>query len=561
MESETGIVRGEESGHTFYGDMGRYAQLINPPVEHRSPPDPTWTFRFDPPAPLKIRLADLDHWVSAVDFSGDQAVIGRARGRFGSPIVAFDADGNGRTDLFMPSGVVGTAGVRDALLLNRGDGTFEDVTLRLGLAKERASLGAAAGDFDADGRVDLFLTGIGDNRLFHNEGPHGFKDITKAAGIANPPALSLTARWLDLDQDGDLDLYVINFTGIDHLDLAFTDRTPPGFPNAAYRNDGKPKAVAGLPQSEWAPPAVANDPKRASAGMSIAFTPWKGSEAVLGGQTAHTGLAVLDLDDDRDLDLILSAEGVSPEAILNDRLDRYRLAQWKGIEPHAGDGGLLVTDLDQDGHADLVTLGLGSQVKCWRNQTRRIGAELTLAFAQWPSTVGAWRAALAADLDLDGQPDLLGLPWSSSKPIPEGAHNDGQRLSAMTLPIVGSDDSAPQKLKGVALADLIGDPLPDLVLINDGDGPRVAHNRGNGHHWLSLRLGGRWATWGRLRSNPHGIGARVWIQGPGLNVRYDATTTDTGLAQSVVPITLGLGESTQAPVMWLFAGRVPTNRK
>jgi hypothetical protein len=285
----------EEFNTRYYGDMGRYAQLINPTVEPRSPAIPTWPVRFDSPVPLKIRLADLDHWVSAVDFTGALTVVGRARGRFGSPIVAFDADGDGRTDLFLPSAVVGTAGVRDALLLNRGDGTFEDMTLRLGLAKERASLGAAAGDFDADGRVDLFLTGIGDNRLFHNDGPNGFRDVTKAAGITNPPALSLTARWLDLDQDGDLDLYVINFTGIDHLDQAFTDHTPPGFSNAAYRNDGKPKPVAGLPQGDWAPPAVAKDPQRASSGMSIAFTPWKGSEAILGGDSAHTGLAVLDL--------------------------------------------------------------------------------------------------------------------------------------------------------------------------------------------------------------------------------------------------------------------------
>ena len=85
------------------------------------------------------------------------------------------------------------------------------------------------------------------------------------------------------------------------------------------------------------------------------------------------------------------------------------LAQCKGIEQPAGAGGLLVTDLDQDGHADLVTLDLGSNVRCWRNQTRRDGADLTLAFAQWPSNIGDWRTALAADLDLDGQPDLLGL--------------------------------------------------------------------------------------------------------------------------------------------------------
>ena len=135
--------------------------------------------------------------------------------------------------------------------------------------------------------------------------------------------------------------------------------------------------------------------------------------------------------------------------------------------------------------------------------------------------------------------------------MPEAAHNDGRRLSAMTLPIV-ADDSAPQQRQGMTLADLIGDPLPDLVAIKDGEGPRVAQNRGNGHHWLSLRLGGRWAAWGRLRSNPHGIGARVWLEGPGLNVYYDATTTEAGLAQSVIPITLGLGKSQSASVVRLL---------
>jgi hypothetical protein len=176
---------------------------------------------------------------------------------------------------------------------------------------------------------------------------------------------------------------------------------------------------------------------------------------------------------------------------------------------------------------------------------------LTLAFDPWPTNVGDWRTALAADLDLDGKPDLLGLAWSNARAIPMGARNDGRRLSAMALPIV-ADDSAPQQRQGMTLADLIGDPLPDLVLIKDGESPRVAQNRGNGHHWLSLRLSGRWSTWRRLRSNPHGIGARIWLQGPGLNVCYDATTPEAGLAQSVIPITLGLGASESAPVMRLL---------
>ncbi len=99
------------------------------------------------------------------------------------------------------------------------------------------------------------------------------------------------------------------------------------------------------------------------------------------------------------------------------------------------------------------------------------------------------------------------------------------------------------------MADLIGDPLPDLVLIKDGDAPRLAHNRGNGHHWLAVRPAGRWASWGRLRSNPHGIGARIRLRGPGLDVFHDAGVPEAGLGQSCTPITLGLGTQDSAAVV------------
>ncbi|MFI5458740.1 MAG: CRTAC1 family protein [Isosphaerales bacterium] len=478
------------------------------------------------------------------------AVVGRARARFGAPIAAFDADGDGSTDLFLAAAVVGPQGVRDALLLNRGGGAFEDATRRLGLPADRASVGVAAGDFDADGQVDLFLTGVGDNRLYHNRGPKGFVDVTKTAGVSGPPALSLTARWLDLDQDGDLDLYVVNYTGVEHVELAFREKAPPGLANSVFRNDGKPTPVPGQPPSYSVPRAMAPDTVQSSSGLSIAMTPWTGSDALVGGDLAHTGLAMLDLDDDRDLDLVLSAEGAAPRAILNDRLGRFHSIELKEIEPRAADSGLLATDFDQDGRPDLVALDTASGVSTWKNQTRRDGAAVTVAFKRWPANVGDWRTALATDLDLDGWPDLLGLPGLNALPIPEWARNDGQRLSVSPVPL-GPDDSASRTLQAITLAELVGDALPDLILIKDGEGPRLARNLGNGHHWLALSLSGRWYPPGRLRTNPHGIGARIWLQGPGLNISSEATTPDAGLAQSLVPITLGLGRIESAAVLRL----------
>ena len=91
---------------------------------------------------------------------------------------------------------------------------------------DHASLGVAAADFDADRHIDLFLTGVGDNRLLRNRDGKTFEDISTTLKSIGPPALSLMARWLDLDQDGDLDLYVVNYCAAEHADKAFhIDRT------------------------------------------------------------------------------------------------------------------------------------------------------------------------------------------------------------------------------------------------------------------------------------------------------------------------------------------------
>ena len=75
-----------------------------------------------------------------------------------------------------------------------------------------------------------------------------FEDVTSRSGIAGPPAVSLTARWLDLDQDGDLDLYVVNHASAQESGACFGGGSPAGLPNAAYRNDGKPPAIPGRPR-------------------------------------------------------------------------------------------------------------------------------------------------------------------------------------------------------------------------------------------------------------------------------------------------------------------------
>jgi Flp pilus assembly protein TadD len=538
------------SAAKIYGEMGRYATVINPGPQHvpaaEAPPVPP---RFEPARPIDVKLQQGDRWATADDFKGDRAVIGRVRARYGAAASVDDINGDGKPDIYLTSSVVGSKGLRDALLLNKGDGSFEDATAALGLPLDQASLGVAAADFDADRRIDLFLTGAGKNRLLHNRDGKSFDDLTSTLKAGGPPAISLTARWVDLDQDGDLDLYVVNYCSSDYSSKAFVpgQAPPPGVACSVYRNDGKPEPITGSPAPAWAPLAVAWENVKAKGGLSLALVPWTGVEPLLGGKNAHTGVGVLDIDGDRDLDLMLSADGAPPVAILNDRLGNFHDVVLKDVTSLESVSGILVTDLDQDGKPDLVAPSPGKRLQALRNATERTSAaENKIRFEPFATRATDWRYAAAADLDLDGLPDLAGLRSVDASPAPGQsgsllwARNEGrQRLGSSELAVALETPG----VEGLALADLAGDPLPDLLLVRNGAAPALARNLGNGNHWLSLQLGGHWRVKPELmRTNSHAIGTRVVVEGQGVQITYDHTTPDSGLAQSIGPVVLGLGK-------------------
>jgi tetratricopeptide (TPR) repeat protein len=540
-----------------YGEMGRYAMIISPMPRQPAGEASSVTPKFEPSQPLKVKMAEGDRWAGAGDFQGDRAVLGRARARFGAAVSTFDANGDGKPDLYLPAAVVGAKGPRDALLINKGDGTFEDASAAFGLPADLVSLGAAAADFDADRHVDLFLTGVGKNRLLRNKDGKSFEDLTASLKGPGPAALSLMARWMDLDQDGDLDLYVVNYCAAEHAARAFLPDAPPppGVPNTVFRNDGQPEAIPGAPAPAWAPLAVAWENVKSKSGLSLALVPWTGMEPLLGGEAPHTGIAALDLEGDRDLDLVLTADGLPPVAVLNDRLGNFHETTMKDVTSLDAVSGLLVTDLDRDGRADLAAPSTGGRLVALRNTTERAKAdEIKITWEPFPVNADRWHEAAAGDLDLDGTPDLVGLAASASKDgaeqgmRPAWARNEGKRLSAREWPVTLETPG----VVGFTLADLAGDPLPDLLVVRSGEAPALARNLGNGHHWLALQLGGHWRVKPELmRTNSHAIGTRVVVEGQGLGITYDHTTPESGLAQSIGPVVLGLGPREAADLVHL----------
>ncbi|MFM7131537.1 MAG: FG-GAP repeat domain-containing protein, partial [bacterium] len=165
-----------ETAETFYGEMGKYARIINPPdasgrsqagkVEAK-PENPS----FRELKLLDITLAAGTRWATAADFAEPERANLRAiRQRFGVSMAVADFNGDGKLDIYACSAMITQKGLRDVLLMNLGGGRFVDESEKWGVPTDFSSTGVALADFDADRQMDILLTGQRENRLMRNTG-------------------------------------------------------------------------------------------------------------------------------------------------------------------------------------------------------------------------------------------------------------------------------------------------------------------------------------------------------------------------------------------------------
>ena len=176
-------------------------------------------------------------------------------------VAVIDYDNDGWMDIYFVNGAELPAMKKTSpkfwnrLYRNNRDGTFDDVTEKAGVKAEGYSMGVAVADYDNDGDQDLFVAGVNRNILFRNDGKGRFDDVTTKAGLTGVDPQrgkmwSVAAAWLDYDNDGDLDLFVVNYCKwspeIDPYcgamkegwrTYCFPDRYE-GLPNQLFRNNG-----------------------------------------------------------------------------------------------------------------------------------------------------------------------------------------------------------------------------------------------------------------------------------------------------------------------------------
>jgi hypothetical protein len=501
------------------------------------------------------RLVSRKHAVQFVDIAASAGLHFRhtsgASGRLylpetvGSGCAMLDYDGDGRLDLFLVNssrlpGFPGKGPFYPALYHNRGDGTFEDVTRRAGLAIDCYGMGVAVGDYDNDGHPDLYLTAMGANHLFHNNGNGTFSEV--AAGVASA-GWSTSAAWVDYDRDGCLDLLVGHYCV---WTPALNQVCSAG---AGDRFMCRPAYYQGVP-----PTLYHNNGN----GTFTDVTARVGLAHAVG---KTLGVAVWDENGDGWPDLFLADDGAPNLLYRNERNGRFTecgLAAGVAYDPwgNARAGmGVDTADFDNTG-AEGIAVGNFVQEGLALYQPAAPGEYQDIAQPsglRQPSLPFLSFGLLFCDYDLDGRKDLIVANGPVGSKDERGIraqrlllfHNEGggrfrevgqQSGPGLQCRIVG---------RGIAWGDIDNDGNPDfLVSTNNGTPLLLRNDGGNQNHWLAIRAIG-------TQSNRDGIGTKVAVTAGGVRRQSWIRSGSSFASASDLKALFGLGAAARADTVTL----------
>jgi len=456
-------------------------------------------------------------------------------------LAIFDYDGDGRPDIFFTNGAE-IPSLRktspkywNRLFHNEGGMKFRDVTGEAGVAGTGYDMGVAVGDYDNDGRPDLFVAGVNGSTLYHNLGNGRFEDVTEKSGIKNH-GWAVAAGWFDFDRDGKLDLWVVHYTKWQLPDDRYCGDSSRGIrvychpkyfvglPSTLYRNRGDGTfedvtARAGLAQF-------------AGRGMSVAFADYD-----------HDGFPDVFVTNDNMPNFLFHNKG-------NGTFEEVGLLTGTALRDTGravASMGVEFKDYNNDGHPDiLVTALAGETFPVFKNDGKGGFVDATYTSKLGAAAVkhSGWGLGLF-DFNNDGWKDLFTANSHVNDRVEDFEpytyrEKDGMYVNAGGVFRDVSDEAGLNLTKahrGAAFADLDGDGRIDAVVSSLGEPAELWHNVSPGKQsWIVLRLHG-------VKSNRDGIGAVIRI-----GDQYAEMTTTAGYASSAdCGVHFGLGAATTIP--------------
>ena len=472
-------------------------------------------------------------------------------------VAVFDYNGDGRPDIFFTNGgniatlKKDSPKYRNRLFRNDGNGAFTDVTDAAGLAGATYDMGVAVADYDNDGRPDLFVAGLHHSTLYHNNGDGTFTDVTAKAGLdasLNQPDAefgaywAITAAWVDVNNDGRLDLFVANY-------LQWTYSENPMCEFAGKADYCHPRYYKGQGNQLFL--------NNGDGTFRDASKQWGLRDHV--GKAMGVGMA--DYDNDGRPDLFVTNDA-SYNSLFHNLGDHFEEVAFDAGVALAEDGGFIsgmgldFRDYDNDGYPDLAFVALPNQTfPIFQNTGKGTFKEVT-------SPSGMRQASLVMsgfgvsfyDFDNDGWKDLfVSGGHVQAHPMP-GQPVDYYNMVFRNLGSSGKWQllteeaglaAAPKgRHRGCAFADIDGDGRIDIVVSVIGSDAEIWMNRApNPGHWLDIALRG-------TKSNHDGIGARIKVVSKTVGSQFNHMTSSTGYASSSYgPVHFGLGSDAQADLI------------